>query len=760
MPRSDFARAHLLALAAAMVLTGTRAAGADRNRQVVPAALTAPVLFATATSTTNVHLAWSNVPGATVYDIYRRTSGWSFQPHVTNLGGTSYAETVSANTAYYYFVRARNASETADSNIDLATTVVFTDDPIVAGETVVYGYHVTQLRSAINYARLSAGIGAASWTKNVLEQTLIETEEVEELRSALNQALSAVGMPVKSFTDSPLVKGVTEIKKVHAKELRQGVKGVQLGGLYTITYTNVSEQYFSPNADTVKDTTTVTAHSSSPDTSWTLTVKSVMGTPVRTSSAFGPILSYTWDGRSTAGAVQPDGPYTFSLSAVDGIYTTAVTMSVTLDITAPTASIASPTTGQVISNIRQNGSTSTNVTGTTADTNLLDWTAAAGPSGGSMTTFGSNTTAVSNAAVGTWNSGAAANGSYDLRLTVRDRAGNIAVATTAVTVGHFSASQNVYQLNTAIGETVTYTSIVPFPVTETLTIRNSAGITVRTLASASREAGTYNDPWNGRSDTGVLLPDGPYSYFVTITEGANVLTWDLSNEMRGASATQFPYPSCSAKTMPLDTCGNNAGRTYDLLANDPLKIHYTVGEPSRVSIVLTDAVETPGTCLGSEVCLVNGEYRPSGSYIESWSGVSQYGVYEPVRTKLTVVRRTSTFPKNVVLLYGSGAAVEIANLTLTPTIFGLESGSMKIEFDLATFGNAGSTVTLQMLRQHPASTLRTVTLPSQSPGHVTYTWDGKADSDHWVAPGEYALLVTATANGRSSIARSRFVVLY
>ncbi len=534
----------------------------------------------------------------------------------------------------------------------------------------------------------------------------------------------------------------------------------------TISNVTVSEPYFSPNGDGSKDTTIVSANTTSADTSWTVTINSPSGATILTQNRSGAALGYTWDGRDAQGAVQPDGTYTFTLKATDGIYSATATTSAIVDRTIPTATIASPSSGQIFSNVRQNGSTSATVTGTTADANLLDWNVAAGPSGGSLTVFSTGAAAISNATLGTWAMGALPNGAYVVQLAVRDRAGNSGVATTIVTLAHFSASQNTYEVNTASGQMVIYASVVPFALTQTLTVRNGVGTTLRTLVNGSRAAGTYNDSWDGRDDAGTLLPDGPYSYFATITEGANVLTWDLSNQMRTSADTQYPYPSCSSKTMSIDTCAALAqsGGQYDLFANDPLKIHYSVAEPSRVYVVFTDAVETPGNCGGTELCVTNGEYRATGSYVDSWTGVLSNGAYASQRSKLTVVRRTSTFPKNVVLLYGTGAMAQVTNLTLTPTVFGPAGGSMKLEFDLATRGNAPATLTLRMVRQATSnsgmSTLRTVTLPPQSPGHLTYTWDGKADSGHWVAPGEYALIVFATASGGSAQASSRFAVIY
>jgi flagellar hook assembly protein FlgD len=538
------------------------------------------------------------------------------------------------------------------------------------------------------------------------------------------------------------------------------------GAPVTISNVTISDPFFSPNADGSHDATTVAANAPSVDTAWTVTVVSPSGATVRTASRSGAALSFTWDGRDQGGVVQPDGTYTFALKAVDGIHEASVATSAVLDRTNPMAAILSPSSGQILSNVRQSGSSNTTATGTTSDINLLDWNVSAGPASGSLTVFGTGSTAVSNATLGAWTTAGLANGTYMIRLEVRDRAGNTGFTTTTVTIAHFSASQSAYELNAASGQTLTYTSVVPFTVTQTLTIRNSAGTTVRTLANGSRAAGTYDDVWNGRDDAGTLLPDGPYSYVTTVSEGTNSLTWDLSNVMRSAADTQYPYPSCSAMQMPLDTCEAQAlaGKQYDLFGNDPLKIHYSVAGPSRVSVVFTDATETPANCGAAETCVISSEYRATGTYVDAWAGVHPAGVYAAPRSKLTVVRRTSTFPENVAVLFGSGAAVQVANLTLTPPAFTPEAGSMNIELDLSTFGNAEATVTFQMIRQPTTtlgmSTLRTVTLNAQNPGHVTFTWDGKSDSGHWVAPGEYALIATATANGRSSQAFSRFAVIY
>jgi flagellar hook assembly protein FlgD len=721
--------------------------------------LTPPLLVSTTTWATSVTLRWTNA-GPALYEVFRR-SGSTWSLHATVSTTTFTDNTVLANKSYYYYVRAYNAYDSEVSNIDVATTFAFGDDPIVPGQTPIRASITSELRTAVNYARIGAGLTAAAWTDPLAG---ISPQHIAELRTALNQALTAAGMPAKTFTDPTLVPESTLVKKVHIKELRQGVKGVQPGGVLTISNVNVSEPYFSPNGDAVRETTAVSAIVSSADASWTVDVREPGGGVVRTATGSGSVVNFTWDGRNTAGSLQPDGTYTLVLSAVDGVYTADAAQTVAvLDVTTPTATLTAPAPSHTISNIRQNGSTAMTATGSATDINLLDWNVSAGPSAESMSIFGQGTTSIASSTLGTWNPGV--NGTYSVRLQVRDRAGNIATASAAVSVAHFSASQNGYQVNTANGGTVSYTSVVPFPVTMELKIRNSAGTTVRTLVNASRGAGTYQDVWNGTSDAAALLPDGAYSYIITVTEGSNVLTWDQSNQMRPPNGAPVFYPSCSSKTMTLDTCANHAaaGKTFDPWANDPLKIHYSVNEPTRVWILFTDLTETHGTCTASEVCIRNGEFRAAGDYVDSWSGVSPSGFYLPSRAKLTVIRRTDTFPKNYVVLYGSGAPVSIANVTVTPPIFSADGGRATIKFDLATFGNAPVSITLKMVRQgsatDQASVLRTVTLPATA-GEFNYAWDGTADTGHRVAPGEYGLVISATTSGGSSTVATRFAVIY
>jgi hypothetical protein len=128
--------------------------------------------------------------------------------------------------AYFYRVRAAFAGGglSSYSNVDMATTIVFTDDPIQGGVTKVKAVHLNELRQAVNAVRSAAGLAAQTWTDSTLQGTTIKAVHVQELRTSLNQALTVLGLPTQGYTDPTLTGGATVIRKEHFQELRNRVK--------------------------------------------------------------------------------------------------------------------------------------------------------------------------------------------------------------------------------------------------------------------------------------------------------------------------------------------------------------------------------------------------------------------------------------------------------------------------------------------------------------------------------------------------------
>jgi hypothetical protein len=185
---------------------------------------TAPVgVNARATSTGSVTISWFAVSGATSYDVYRRGAGTSFAL-IGNTASTSFVDSgVAANTAYLYQVFAKNSAGTSPGSIgDWATTVIYTDEPLVVGVTVVKSTHLAQLRTAANAVRALAGLGAFSFTDSATPGVVIKAVHITQLRTAVDQAAAVFGFFTGGWTDSSLT-GVA-VKAVHFQEIRDRMK--------------------------------------------------------------------------------------------------------------------------------------------------------------------------------------------------------------------------------------------------------------------------------------------------------------------------------------------------------------------------------------------------------------------------------------------------------------------------------------------------------------------------------------------------------
>jgi hypothetical protein len=191
--------------------------------------LAAPAaLSATTISGAQINLSWTVASGAVDhYQVERSQSlNGPFTMLSPNPTSPSFIDnTVTSGTAYLYRVKAVDASGNASiySNLDLATAINFTDDPLLANTTVVKAQHLIELRQAINAVRALAGLPASSWTDPSPQGAFIKKVHIEELRASLDQALAALGLPVQPYTD-PTLTTRTFIKKVHFHELRERVK--------------------------------------------------------------------------------------------------------------------------------------------------------------------------------------------------------------------------------------------------------------------------------------------------------------------------------------------------------------------------------------------------------------------------------------------------------------------------------------------------------------------------------------------------------
>jgi len=196
------------------------------NGSVLCSLATPANLVAQPSGTSQVNLTWNSVAGADHYEVWRSFNGAAFA-FLTNVNSPSHSDTgLLASTTYLYKVRAVDVSInlSAYSNVDAATTIVFTDDPLVAASTVVKVVHINELRTAVNAFRTSANLPPLSSDPTIAAGLAVRAQHVSDLRAGLNYARSAAGLAALQFTDSTLTAGVTLIKASHVQELRLGVR--------------------------------------------------------------------------------------------------------------------------------------------------------------------------------------------------------------------------------------------------------------------------------------------------------------------------------------------------------------------------------------------------------------------------------------------------------------------------------------------------------------------------------------------------------
>ncbi|PYQ29933.1 MAG: hypothetical protein DMF56_09410 [Acidobacteria bacterium] len=198
---------------------------ADHTAPTTPAGLTA-----TATSTTTVVLSWNAAAdehGVSYYSIERRATRTDAFLQIDTANSPIYTDhTVTAQTTYQYRIVALDTSSNASapSNLDLATTVSYSDDPLTPTTTVIRAAHITDLRAATNSIRTFALLTPAAWTDVSLVGIAVKVDHVQELRARLGEAFSAIGLTPPSYTDPTLTPNTTAIRAVHFTELQGNTK--------------------------------------------------------------------------------------------------------------------------------------------------------------------------------------------------------------------------------------------------------------------------------------------------------------------------------------------------------------------------------------------------------------------------------------------------------------------------------------------------------------------------------------------------------
>jgi uncharacterized repeat protein (TIGR01451 family) len=180
---------------------------------------------ATAATSSSVSLTWSAVAGATSYVVFRADQiGSPFTQVGTSMTTGFVDQPLQAGKSYLYMVCAADGANLGSpSAADVATTIVFTDDPIVANATMIKAVHLAEIRVAVNALRALAGLAPVTFAEEINNSVFVKATHINELRAALDAARATLAQPAMSYID-PVLNGGYLVKASHIQQLRAGVK--------------------------------------------------------------------------------------------------------------------------------------------------------------------------------------------------------------------------------------------------------------------------------------------------------------------------------------------------------------------------------------------------------------------------------------------------------------------------------------------------------------------------------------------------------
>jgi len=249
-----------------------------------------------------------------------------------------------------------------------------------------------------------------------------------------------------------------------------------------------------------------------------------------------------------------------------------------------------------------------------------------------------------------------------------------------------------------------------------------------------REAGSYDDTWDGKDASTDVVKEGDYYAVVLYKVGNEIKRLDLRDTSGG---TRYNPPR------------SENPRSFAPYDNRPMVIDFTLSRPSEVvSFIGYDYTDTRIVTLRSR------EVLGRGAYVDTWNSLNDEGVYivpPPNRWFLYGVW-AFTLADNVIYVK-SGA--HVSAITATPPIFTPDSheaegkqATLKIHFSL----NKASTIELEVFDATEGVPVATRTYTNIASGDQIVAFDGKDNNGVYLHPGKYSVGIRAVdENGYRSM---------
>lgn len=513
---------------------------------------------------------------------------------------------------------------------------------------------------------------------------------------------------------------------------------------------DVDPTFISPNGDNDHETTDIDA-TLTRSADWEIRVRNSSNTVVRTLTGTEISISEQWNGRNNANAVVADGAYTVEVFAADSgssLEYLTEPIGVTVDNTPPAVAITAPTNGATVSGINT-------ISGSANDSNFytyfVEYGVSASPS--SWILIVASQQGVTNGQLASWDARSLTNGTYTLRVSAQDNAGNDASTQVQVTLDNIqitdvsaapqfftpgNASTTIeYTLDRAASVTIKIYALNFTPSDLFAEFLFTPQLVATPINNVSMTAGVKTSTWNGRDDSSVLLPFKAYSYSI---EAATV-----SPVRSGYYNPQYVFGPSPPTNM-------TATSPYDPYRNQVITFGYEIAAPAWVNLKVLADISPDYPTLRDLVTWVP---QNSGAHEVVWDGRADDGslVTQPNQT----VGFGQILPDNSVVTQPRSNAVTA--LTCRPYLFRpIYREITNIQYTIA------SSAKVKIKVYDPDGTLFETLQDDATPraaGSYSLEWHGtKLSGLRAFKEGSYRVEVASIGVDNDTVTRSGTVTIY
>lgn len=290
----------------------------------------------------------------------------------------------------------------------------------------------------------------------------------------------------------------------------------------------------------------------------------------------------------------------------------------------------------------------------------------------------------------------------------------------------FTLQLSTDTIDPGLGETLNVITSLGGTTRVSLIIEKRDGTLVRTLVPfVTRPGGSYTDPWDGKNDDSLILPEGDYYAILLYETPMGIQRFDLGLTT-GGSQYNPPRSSIPAGFSPF--------------AGDPLEIDFTLNNASEVTAFIGRFnVDT------RLVTFMQRQPLGKGTYHLVWNGENGDGqlIQPPPGDSFLFGIFGYTFPSNGAFVRNG---VQISGLSASPSIFdptGMDDSGQPERSHISFTLSKPATVELLIQDTTSGAVLGRLQYPGLDAGANTILWDGKVYDGLLAAPGRYRLGVTA-----------------